>query len=224
MTTLKLRSDATGFPMVWVDSIDAYLHWIPVTKIQVEYFLCAAPDPYFDAKWYDEILYLNPRVSPKNIRSHNYWNAFLSGIMPEEVQRFARWCGEGYSIPSLQEWFSAYEILKRLPAQPPTVIDQMDRLTDRVRLLLTNLDSASRTALAEADYERTLADQMFLRMGVMEWVECRDHRSRWGGMGETAPRFHGSLFSPDYGQASNPNNPDKDRLYYYGFRLLWRDR
>ena len=221
MTKLKFRLDPTGFPMVWVDAIDAYMHWIPATKIQFEYFLCAAPDSYFDATWYDQVLHLNPRVTPKSIRGNNYWKAFLSGIKPSEVQRFARWCGEGYTIPSLQDWFTAYQSLKSLPPEE-SAIDNMGDLRERVRSLLTQLDSASQVALRNVGYERTLADQMLMRMGVMEWVESNSQHYQWGGMGETYPKFHGSLFTPDHGQASIPNKPEDDILFYYGFRLIWR--
>jgi hypothetical protein len=224
MTAFKFELDRTGFPMVWVEAINSYMSWLPITKIQFEYFLCAASDSHFNANWYDNILYLNPRVSPKNIRATNYWNAILTGIMPDEVQRFARWCGEGYSIPTLEEWFTAYKTLKALPPEPPGLIDNVGNLRERTRLVLSNLESANRTALIEVDYDRTLADQMLMRMGVMEWVECRDQRARWGGMGSTASRLHGNLFTPDYGQPSLPTNPDKDRLHYYGFRLIRRDR
>jgi len=223
MTTHEFKLDPTGCPMIWVDAVEAYMHWIPVTKIQFEHFLCAAPDSHFDESWYDAILHLNPRVTPGGIRSDNYWRAFLGGITPDEVQRFARWCGEGYTIPTLEDWFTAYQALKALPPEPSDVIDSMGNLRNRVRTALSRLDSASKTALTRVGYERTLADQMLMRLGVMEWVECREQpRFQWGGMGETDSRFQGNLFTPDYGQPSIPNNPDTDRLHYYGFRLIWR--
>ncbi len=223
MTALTFKLDRSGFPMVWVDAIKAYMHWIPITKIQFEYFLCAAPDSHFDADWYEEVLSLNPRVTPKGIGAKNYWNAFLTGITSSEVQRFARWCGDRYTIPTLEDWFTAYKALKMLSPEPPGVVDSMGKVRERVRTVLTRLYSMSPTVLAEVGYEQTLADQMYMRMGVMEWVEGGAQGPQWGGMGETFPSFHGSLFSPDYGQPHAPNNPDEDRLYYYGFRLIWRE-
>ncbi len=221
MTDLQFRLDKTGFPMVWVDAIDAYIHWIPATKIQFEYFLSAAPDSHFDAAWYDEILNLNPRISPGHMRLDNYWKAFLSGIRPAEVLRFARWNGEGYQIPSLDEWFSAYKSLKTMLPETDALA-QMGELEARVKKLLTRLNDISRRVISELNYEWTLADQMLMRMGVMEWVESQNQRYRWGGMGETYPKFRSNLFIPDHGQPSVPNNPEQSRLSYYGFRLLWR--
>jgi len=215
--------DPTGFPMVWIEQIDAYIHWYPVTKIQFERFLCDTPDSHFDAAWYDEINDLNPRVSPRNVRLDNYWQSFLTGIKPDEVERYARWCGMEYSIPRLNDWFTCYQILKSEDPIDSDPVKDVD-LSPRTKDLLRNLGQASRSALHEVGYDRSLADQLLMRMGVMEWVECQNQRSRWGGMGETFPRFHGALFTPDYGQPSIPNNPDEIRLPHYGFRLIRRRR
>jgi hypothetical protein len=222
MAELKFKLDPTGFPMVQVGAIDAYMHWAPVTKIQFEYFLCAVPDSHFDANWYDEVLFLNPRVTPGEIRADNYWNAFLTGITPSEARRFARWFGPEYTIPTLEDWFVAYSALKALPPVPSSVVDNMGDLHERIRTVLVRLDTASRMAMENLGYERTLADQMLLRWGVMEWVECTDRRFEWGGMGRTLRSFYGGLFNPDSGQPSIPTNPDTERLYPYGFRLVWR--
>lgn len=220
MKELKFTLDPSGFPMVWIESIKAYMHWLPVAKIQFEHFLCASPDSYFDANWYEEVLSLNGRISPGEIRSDNYWKAFLSGIKPSEAKRFARWCGKDYSLPTLSEWFDAYKALKELPLEPVEIIDRMGELKDRVRTLMQRLDQAS--GASRRIEHRTLADQMLMRLGVMEWVECTGQRSQWGGMGQTPPAFYGSLFSPDHGQPGIPNNPEDHRLHPYGFRLIRR--
>ncbi len=220
--SFKFKLDRAKFPMVYVDVIDAYIHWLPLSKIQFEYFLCAVPDSQFGENWYGEILQLNPRISPGIVRTDNYWKALLSGLLPEEVQRFARWCGDEYIIPSLDDWFTAYKWLKSQPPEPPDIVDQMGLLQDRVRTLLRRIDSESAKAFKEAGYERTLADQMLMRLGMLEWVECTGQTARWGGMGQLNPRFHGFLFRPDNGQPSHPVNPETDRLHYYGARLLRR--
>lgn len=223
MSPKQFELDPAGFPMIWVQAIDAYIHWMPATKIQFEYFMCSAPDSHFDARWYDEVLDLNPRAAAGDLRSTNYWNAFLTGITPSEAQRFANWCA-GSCIPSLDEWFTAYRALK---AQPPLLdpLAAMDSLglRDRTRSLLSRLESLGRSVTKEiGGYDRTLADQMLMRLGVMEWVECSSQRARWGGMGETHTTFHGSLQTPDHGQPMVPINPDVNRLGYFGFRLIRR--
>lgn len=228
MATFDIQLDQVGFPLIWIESLNAYMHWLPVTKIQFEYFLCAEPDPQFDAQWYETLLKLNPRVSPQNLTNNNYWGALLSGILPAEAGHYARWCGTGYALPTLDEWRKAYNFLKTQPVQPQEILNQMkqqysQKLSERVLRLLTQLETIQPRIWRDAELKPTsLADQMLMRMGVLEWVESNELRNHWGGMGQTHARFHGSMFTPDHGQPSRPNDPENVRLHHYGFRLLWR--
>src|SRR4051794_29027663 len=119
MENLKFRlDDRTGFPMLHLPELNGYLHWLPVTKIQFEYFICDEPDDHFGEQWYAEIRRQNPRVSPNDVRAENYWHAFLTGITPQEARRFARWSGADYALPTLDEWCTAWQTLKRYGAVP----------------------------------------------------------------------------------------------------------
>lgn len=215
--------DRTRFPMYWVDGLNAYIHWLPVTKVQFEYFLCEINDSQFDEAWYDDILSLNQRVAPGSVRPNNYWHAFITGVLPNEAQRYARWCGPNYTLPTLEEWMLAYRTLKQQPTQDINAILGLAKLNERARTLVQQLDHAPQSALKNLGYPRTRSEQMLLRLGVMEWVECRNYSSRWGGMGETYADFHSALFSPESGQPRLPKDPETDRIPYYGFRLLWRE-
>lgn len=219
---LKWKVDRSGFPIVWVDKIRAYLHWLPVSKVQFEYFLCAATDGRFDDKWYDRILELNPRVTSASVRPRNYWQSFLTGILPEEAQRFARWCGEDYELPALSDWFDAYEFLRD---QPPVEVNWQEELPEikpRIHKLLDQVERVSVEIAAKTKVTRTLADQMMMRHGVMEWVELQGNRQSWGGMGQLVPDWVGLLFRPDKGVPVMPREPDIERIHYFGFRLLRR--
>lgn len=223
MPNLHFKYDPVGFPMIKVETINAYVHLLPVTKIQFEYFLCTITDSDFDSSWYDEILGLNPRVSPNDIKHSNYWKTFLTAIRPSEAKRFANWYGTGYKIPSLDEWYQAYKYFKEMD---PISIDDIDGFTnmrDRFKVLFKKLDIASLDAMNQMGYDRTLADQFLMRMGVVEWVQCSSSSRPWGGIGQPHPGFHGSLITPDTGQPVYPKNPEDDRLYYYGFRLILED-
>lgn len=221
MTTPACILDRAGFPMVWIDALDAYMHWYPVTKIQAEYFLCATPDSQFNEQWYDDLLYLNPRVTPSAIQDNNYWNAFLTGLLPQEAQRFAQWCDPLCSIPTIEEWLTAYRSLKAMP-ELPDALTTMGELSDRVYTLMERIESASRKVGENEGITRSRADQMLMRLGVMEWVACPDLRTRWGGMGKPAKRFRGGLFTPDHGQPHELLDPETDRASYYGLRLIRR--
>lgn len=230
MNTLDFELDRTGFPMLWVESVDAYVHWLPVTKVQFEYFLCAEPDSQFDANWYDTILQINARVSPNSISPRNYWGAFMTGLLPQEVSRFASWCGAGYAIPTLEEWNRIYRYLKAYEPRSGTEIDGLSKRAElqpmppRVQRLLSRLNDISAPLHREVENQFTLVDQMFMRFGVLEWVESNDLRNRWGGMGQTHSDFHGGFFTPEHGQPSRPTDPEGMRLHHYGFRLLRRRR
>ena len=214
------RLDPTGFPMVWIEVIQAYMHWLPVTKIQFEYFLCSVPDSQFDAKWYDDLLQRNPRVSPKNINPKTLPQAFLTAILPTEVQRFVRWLGDGYAIPTRTEWFESY---KSLRGQSPLAISELTEspeLMPRTKTLIQKIEMVSCGPQSRPNSQRDRVYQMLMRQGVMEWVECPDDRLKWGGFGEPVS---GGLVTPDSGNPQFPHNPDGARLRDYGFRLIWRE-
>ena len=48
----RISHDRTGFPMIWIEPIEAWLHVLPFTKIQLEYFLVDTNETNFDHKWY----------------------------------------------------------------------------------------------------------------------------------------------------------------------------
>ncbi|GAB4204684.1 MAG: hypothetical protein OHK0022_30060 [Roseiflexaceae bacterium] len=223
MSSLQFRTDRAGFPMVVIDTLDIAIHWLPLTKIQFEWFICSQTSETFDEAWYNEVTSRNPRISPSRVSSGNYWQAFLTDIRPSEAERFARWCGDSYSLPTLDQWLGAYEFLK---TQQPvkgligTLEQQGLKLSERAKTLLEKLDAASEKGCKEAGYPRTLADQMFLRRGVLEWVAVRDARTQWGGMGLVNRNLHSIMINPDNGQPARPGQPELIRMHYYGFRLI----
>lgn len=162
-------TDPAGFPMVWIEEIGAFIHWLPVTKIQFEKFMASTADPRFDDAWYRQVLALNPRVAIPEIDPKNYWNAILTGLLPEEALRFAAWCGEGYSIPTLKEWQTAYAALVALPEDPGEFPDLLEGSGDLVRSALTRIEAAS-VAATRPGRQRTRADRMLMRLGVLEWI------------------------------------------------------
>lgn len=214
-----IKLDKTGFPMIWLDEIDAYIHWLPVSKVQFEHFLCDSPGVPFDEEWYDQVLQLNERITPKRARKNNYWQLFLSGIKPNEVEWVVEWFGDEYEIPSLDEWNQAYRSLKAMPSVDH--LFQNTKLNERARTILTKIDEITK-AIYRRRQRRTIADQMLMRLGVMEWVRCQYRGREWGGMGQTPSGFHSMIRTPDSGTPETVRDPLGIRLGYYGFRLLRR--
>jgi hypothetical protein len=221
MALLNFVSDKTGFPMIWAGEIGAYIHWLPVTKVQFEYFLCDAPGAQFDEQWYNSILGLNERVTPKRAARSNYWQLFLTGILPSEAVRFAEWCGDEYRLPTPEEWKRAYQAFQSISAMDPLVSDP--GLNERTRTIVIKLDEISKGIARSAinARPRTLTDQMLMRFGVMEWVQYEQHGQRWGGMGQTDSSFQSVMRKPD-ADPETPREPEQHRLRQYGFRLLRR--
>lgn len=217
----QFRLDPTGFPMLWCEKIGAYAHWLPVTKIQFEYFLCAAPDAYFDAAWYDQILKLNPRVTPREVAIDNYWCALMTGVRPSEAQRFASWCGDGYRLPTEVEWTDLFQELRNQPALNEPASGLLESCSGRVRELLQRIDATARHVAQRMRSGPSLGGQMLLRFGAMEWVRVGSPPSRWGTKGEPIPAFCGNLAALDRSAEPLTADPESSRFAAAGFRLLW---
>lgn len=217
---MEIKLDKAGFPMIKLDVVDAYIHWLPVTKVQLETFLCDAPSTRFDEKWYNDLLDLNKRASIKAAKEQNYWQVFASGVKPEEVQEYADWCGDGYSIPTMDEWKKIYQFGASQPAGEGLFAQA--GLRERPLALITKLEDINKRIYRATLAQRKLSAQMFMRYGVMEWVQLENRSQEWGGMGQPDSNFQAVLRSPDLGIAETPRSPTTTRLHYYGFRLLWR--
>lgn len=218
-----IKIDKMGFPMIKVESIKAYIHFYPVTKIQFEYFLTSMTAADFDETWYNEILQMNPRVSPSQLNEDNYWQAFITGVLPKEAKRFAEWCGQNFAIPTLKQWCDAYNELKEKLYIP---IDDLIKVTNpptRIKTLMTHLDDAPKHKMNRLGIKPTLDYQMLLRRGVLEWVDDSDApRNHWGGMGQVNRDFYQLPTDPDACEPTQPRNAETARAFYYGFRLIMR--
>lgn len=217
-----IHLDPTGFPMVWFDEIGAYVHWLPVTKIQFEHFLCAAPDAYFDGKWYEDVLLLNPRVTPRALNGDSYWRALMTGVLPSEAQRFASWCGDGYRLLSDGEWTVLFQTTQAHSSVDVTRFAMIVGRDPRARVLIERIDDSTDAAVRRIGRARQLAEQMLLRYGAMEWVLLGSPSWTWSLRGEPLPEFCGSLVLPEAPAELLTADPEAVRFPAAGFRLLYR--
>jgi len=225
MSIDPFRYDPVGFPMIWIPDIRVFVHCLPVTKIQFEQFLCDARDGHFGARWYDDILRLNPRTTARRIWKGNYWNALLTGILPAETERFAAWCGDGYRLLEADEWQSFFRSMKLRDVRSLAALGILGELGLRQRELIENIEKSVEEVCAAAGEECELGMRMLLRLGVMEWVSVTGRENhRWGGMGEPHPSFCGNLFIPEKGELILPREPESRRLPSFGFRLAFDPR
>jgi hypothetical protein len=220
---LEFKLDSAGFPTVYVAEIGVYVHWLPVTKIQMEYFLCNTSEISYNDSWYQHVRSFNPRVAPGNINTSNYWNAFITGVMPRDTLNYARWCREGYTLPTANQWFTMYESLLNIPASPNHLEQLFEQVTlkPRVKLLIQNIEASAQQAEFQLDGHRTLADQLLLRLGVMEFVYRDDNRNTYGGYGQTHSSFFPQMEIPRRGSPQALSNAREGaQLKQYGFRLI----
>lgn len=215
-----IRHDPTGFPLILVPELGLYVHGLPVTKMQFEHFLCDATDGHFDSRWYDEIRRLNPRMSARRIERSNYWNAFLSGLLPAEAERFAAWCGPGYRLLRTSEWQRLYRALERQDATSLEETGLLAGLAPHHRELITQVERAVEDACTQSGDRCHMTERTLMRMGLIEWTAIEGpNQNLWAGLGEPHPSFCGNLFTPARGDLIQPADGETRRLPSFGFRL-----
>jgi formylglycine-generating enzyme required for sulfatase activity len=220
MTNFTPIFDRAGFPLIWVPVINAYIHWLPVTKIQFEEFISDLASPQYDERMYNEVLKLNPRISPKNARVNNYWQLFLSGIKPEEARSYAKWCGPEYRLPTQEQWNQCYAYLNAQPAEFEP-FEEKDLKAETWKVVRCLEEVRTSPSFAQGGGQ-TLAQQMFMRFGVMEWVVTTNQG--WGGLGQSPTGLMSISISLEKGRPIQPSEPGATRLKNFGFRLICNRR
>lgn len=223
----RIILDPAGFPLLDLPEVGFAIHWFPVTKIQVEYFLSVVNDTRYDENWYTSLLNFLPRISPGSIRPSNYWQSFITGILPAEAQRFSQWCGRGFDLPTASEWIHAYHYLHQFPASPDNIAAVFEHspaangIQERTERLINAVERASANEDHHLGEARTLADQMLMRLGVMEYVYEDEQRDTFGGLGISHPGLLPTFREAESLQ-SLTNRHEGLRLKQYGFRLIKR--
>lgn len=193
----------TGFPLIAVPSAGVEVQLLPVTKVQFEHFL--AESNSFGDSWYEEILTCNPRVSYRRFMADNRERLFLTGILPDEATAFAHWMGEGFELPTIDQWRAIYAALaaEPVPVDPQLLLSGTGAARVVLEKLTTHLQASS------------LCDLSLMRGGVVEWVRQRDS---WVGLGAPRREFHPNLWNP----LEDGVRPIRatERLPYFGLRLV----
>lgn len=202
---MLITSDRTNFPIAIVEEAAVEVQLLPVTKVQFEDFVTAPT--LVNEERYQEMLALNPAVSPEAFTKDNREQLFVSGILPEEAIAFAHWLGEGFDLPTVKEWRAVLAAFRRVP-EP------------RHNLLTDLVEGGAGVILKEISEQlhiRTLADYTLMRGGLVEWVRQDEDLV---GLGVPRPEFHPNLWDP----LTNIIKPIRldERVPYFGFRLVRR--
>jgi hypothetical protein len=221
------------------------MHLLPVTKLQFERFLCDA-SVYGDS-WYEGLLALNPRVSPRRADAASREGLLLTGVLPDEALAFAAWCGPEYDLPTVDEWRAACAEWARAPAwnSGGRTLSPIPRDVRAHRPPASGEGGGPErgegpggeahsgcVAVPEAyvpppvrlllDWwlgqpATSAADQALFRGGIVEWV--RDGEA-FVGLGAPRPEFLPNLWDP-LADVVRPLRPE-ERSRAFGFRLVRR--
>lgn len=205
----KWRIDASGYPLIFVEPLEAYIQLFPVTKPQFERFIASDAQRDLDDEWYEELLTLNPRASYTSSDIPERERLFMTGITPEEAAAFAHWLGRDYQMLTAQEWHTCYKWLadQASPSAPPDLSEPLSQDA----LAIWNTISGQ---WLEWHRQSNLQELSLMTQGILEWVVERP--GRYCGLGEP-------LASKFQRKANDPVRPmGKRRLKNLGFRLLMR--
>jgi len=197
--------DSSGYPLIFVEPLDAYVHLFPVTKPQFEKFIASGRKPGFGDEWYTALLELNPRVSYRSTDVSSRHGLFMTGVTTDEASDFSRWLGRDYRMLTAGDWATCSNWFATQDA-----VSLPDELRDRL-----SQDAAAIWDLIETQWlngQPTLQDLSLMKQGILEWVVERP--GRYCGVGEPAS-------SKLQRKASDPVRP-LGRLKNLGFRLCAR--
>jgi hypothetical protein len=205
------KVDASGYPLIYVDPLEAFVQLFPVTKPQFEKFMADGRRQGLDDEWYSEILSLNTRASYRSQEVVMRERLFMTGITTDEAVSFSRWLGGDYTLLKAEEWRMCYDWFAKKPA-PSAPLDLAERLA-RDALAIWNIVEGQ---WLEQRRELNLQELSLMTQGILEWVIERP--GRYCGVGEPST----SKFQRKADDPVRPLGPEPRRLKNLGFRLRTR--
>ncbi len=203
------RVDPSGYPLIFVEPLGAYVQLLPVTKPQFERFIASGKRLDFDDRWYEEILTLNRRASYRSPDVPARERLFMTGVTPDEALAFSRWLGRDYALLTADEWRTCYEWFAGRPA-PSAPPDLFEHLSADARAVWEIVEEQWLEQLRQPN----LRELSLMTQGILEWVAERP--GRYCGLGEPAA-------SKLQRKADDPVRPvGQGRLRNLGFRLRMR--
>ena len=152
--------DRTEFPLLRVNRLGLDVHLFPVFKVQFEVFL--AQQHKLGDTWYAEVLSQSPRCSWRQVDTVRFEDQFLTAILPDEIDAFARWLGPKFRLPSVAERQRLQRLWTDISAvKTARCLETMVSGSEVARILSHTLESRG---------SATLADLSLMVDGVMEWV------------------------------------------------------
>jgi hypothetical protein len=192
--------DKTGFPLLLIPDLAIEVHLLPVSKAQFDSFIVEQ----LGGRW--------AGASEAAASTGEREDLFMTGVLPDEALAFAHWLGEGFDLPSLDEWRAIYRALER----QPLVLGQpaLQLAAGPAKLILGQIMQQVQSG--------SLVDLSLMRGGILEWV--RHGEGNWLGRGQPRHAFLPNLFNPLSERDDQIRPVQLKRSRYFGFRLIRRNR
>lgn len=170
----------TRFPVVGVPGTNYALAWLPMTKLQIEYYLCETMDSQFDRNWYQACLQRSPRVSMEELNADTVRQAFIGNLLFHEARRLSREWGRYFDLPTLEEWRTALLAFDQVEAQDDFVAEvlALPALHPRARLLLHRVEAIVKSeSRSQTIGARPFSHQLLMRSGILEYTYADESRN-----------------------------------------------
>jgi hypothetical protein len=156
------------------------------------------------------VLAVSPRESWRGFDLGRREALLMTGVRGAEVLAFTRWLGEGFDLPTVDEWRALDRAVRgvRLNARTLRLVQDV-RMHPAARALVEGLCREGKPT--------TWGDLALLNGGIFEWVRQGGGYAGMGG--RPRPEFFRTLFNP---QRDDPVQPYEDRSPYFGFRPIRR--
>jgi hypothetical protein len=157
--------DNTGYPLIYVDPLEMYVHLFPVTKPQFERFIASGRKIKSDDQWYADVLASNPRVSYRSEDVIEREQLLTTGVTTDDALTFGRWLGRGYRLLTAAEWCECREWFgeKSACSVPP---DLATRISDDALAIWNWIENEW---LEQSD-QINLQQLSLMQQGILEWV------------------------------------------------------
>lgn len=205
---MRFICDRTGFPCISDGRVAFQL--LPVTKTQFDIFLASVGES--EVPSYEEMLALNPRNCDADINDNDRERLFVTGILFEEADRFAKWLHSTATIPTWKVW-------QRFATTISMIRIERDLLENLSSCQMCSAAKMILESLFDHAHPETLSDLALIRNGVLEWVSIDP---RPGGLGAPRPEFLKNTYDPYNDRPIVYHHGERSR--YFGFRAYFHVR
>ena len=178
--------ERTGFPMLALEGLPFRVSCLPLTWVQLEYFLSETADHAFDASWYQALVARTQRGSLAGLAADSVHTLFVRTLRLQEIRIICRWWeATHWFVPTKEEWMALQDVACSVPAVPLTQFAAAaPGLNPRALRILQVLGEVS--GWARRGKPPSLADQMLLCHGVHELVLLDKMSDRVAAIGSPA--------------------------------------